>query len=413
MKLKAIKVLIALHLVTFVICIFFLLPTNDDWGYLTTPKIDGYSYEGLLPTGTFWRPWDCLFGIILTWRPVLFPFLNHLFVIVGHFIGACILWKLLTIIKVSKFPKEIATIIFVVSPATLGSVLGIDSLNEIYSITFGLFSLLLYFNYPNKYYWIILALFATFAKENGIVYFLICPLVYHIFVNSNKKKILLDCIIGLSVAVLYFIARVSLETSVVSISEESPYAFSLSRKLTDIVAFVIGTSSVVDYISVLHAPSRNLTIAIITFIISFIFVIKVFGSKKSFNSTIIKLFVIMIICASPHLATHFGPMHAYSTLPFFCIILGVIIDQRTLYNNVGFSISLYFYLLTAIFVDWHHLFKSYKSGIVGPEMALQVIKACDEKPNRVLCLTYKDTYPRYSSFCVPPRDVFRGGGSCT
>ena len=46
---KKINLLIAFHLVLFLIVIFYLLPTDDDWGYLVAPKLEGFNFNSFLP----------------------------------------------------------------------------------------------------------------------------------------------------------------------------------------------------------------------------------------------------------------------------------------------------------------------------------------------------------------------------
>ena len=41
-----------------------IMPFHDDWWYLTAPKID-FTLRDLLPDGSFWRPFDAIFGGIL------------------------------------------------------------------------------------------------------------------------------------------------------------------------------------------------------------------------------------------------------------------------------------------------------------------------------------------------------------
>lgn len=181
---KKINLLIAFHLVLFLIGIFFLLPTDDDWGYLVAPKLEGFNFNSFLPNGSFWRPIDAFVGLINNSYPILFPFLNHLLIGSGFLFSIYYLYKILKLLGFEGIPLNVSISIFIVSPAVLGTVLGIDSINQMYSVCFGLIGI---YQYLRKKYllWIIVSILAIFAKENGIVYFVIPPLIGYL----NKKSI--------------------------------------------------------------------------------------------------------------------------------------------------------------------------------------------------------------------------------
>ena len=120
----------------------------------------------------------------------------------------------------------------------------------------------------------------------------------------------------------------------------------------------------------------------------------------------------MVVAASPHLATHFGPMHAYSTIPYFCLIVAFILHKdRDIYEKKLFNYAFILYVITAIAVDWHHWYRTYESSKIGPLMAKECLEKTEGRPQNVLCISIKDEYPRFSSFCVPPRDVFHTGSA--
>lgn len=210
---------------------------------------------------------------------------------------------------------------------------------------------------------------------------------------------------------IYFVLRIGLQSSSIKIDEDSPYAFTIVKKITDLVSFIVGTTSVVDFISLIHKPSRNVFIVAITLLISILFLGQLFWRVKNKikDKNILLLLLCMCIAASPHLATHFGPMHAYSTLPFFCMIVAKLLNGNNILTSHIFRTSFYLFIITAIAVDWHHWYRTYQSSQIGPIMAREVLGKTDGKPNNVLCIVVEDDYPRFSSFCVPPRDVFCGG----
>ena len=181
---KKINLLIAFHLVLFLIGIFYLLPTDDDWGYLVAPKLEGFNFNSFLPNGSFWRPIDAFVGLINNSYPILFPFFNHLLIGCGFLLSIYYLYKILKLLGFEGIPLNVSISIFIVSPAALGTVLGIDSINQMYSVCFGLIGI---YHYLRRKYllWIIVSILAVFSKENGIVYFVIPPLIGYL----NKKSI--------------------------------------------------------------------------------------------------------------------------------------------------------------------------------------------------------------------------------
>lgn len=149
------------------LAIIKLLPTFDDWTYFTTPYYDfGNSFRNiLLPTADYWRPLDGLFGYLLSLSPTLFPFLNHLTIYLGHIINCILVYKLCKLLEFDKISCNIASIFFFISPAMLGTVLGIDSLNQTYATLWGLLGTFLYVkkNTPiHKIAWIVCTIFAIF-----------------------------------------------------------------------------------------------------------------------------------------------------------------------------------------------------------------------------------------------------------
>ena len=123
-----------------------LLPTFDDWGYFTTPDYDyGDNFlDRLIPRYTYWRPWDGIIGYILSLKPTWFPALNHIIVYLAHLGGTITIYLIAKELKLKSFACNMTALYFFISPAMLGTVLGIDSPNQAYSSFWGLLSVLLY-----------------------------------------------------------------------------------------------------------------------------------------------------------------------------------------------------------------------------------------------------------------------------
>ncbi len=388
-----------------------LMPTHDDWAYSTAP-FWGDVLPNLLPHKNFWRPWDVLFGWVLGWNVKLFPFLNHFCILIAHLGSAFLVYKIALRFKLSSLASHIVLFYFLLSPGILGTVLGIDSLNQAYATFWGVASLYFFLSFRGKIRvagWIICALMAAFSKENGLVWLVIPPflgLLDQPTPEYRKKGWLKYIGTGLLVFVLYFIARKCLETESMGLGgEDSPYHFSLKNKITDLLAYVSGSFLAVDFISILHKPSRNIGWAMLTLVanIPFLFLLAKNGYLQRKERHIWFLLLASFFAALPHLLTHFGPMHSYAPLPLNALLIGFIVNRID--AEKGLKRAFMLYIITACAVNVHHWYCTYKSAQTGIEMGRMVVDQT-VNPEKALVITIMDEEPRYSSFCVPPREVY-------
>ena len=182
-----------------------------------------------------------------------------------------------------------------------------------------------------------------------------------------------------------------------------------SKTLQGVFKFLLTTWVAVDFVALLHAPSRNLLIAACTFLLSlpllwFIFV-KNIGKFK--EKRLLVLVFSLLIAVAPHVFTTFSMMHTYAALALAAMIIAAVADHSS--NLKLFKIAFFLYLVAAIFVDTHLWWESYKSGQVGKEMAKSVAINDLSQPKNVYVITIQDDYPRLSSFCVIPSDAFGWG----
>ena len=110
-----------------------LQPVHDDWSYFTTPYYDfGDKFTTrLMPFFSYWRPFDGLFGYVLSLAPGLFPTLNHAAVYTAHLISTVIVYKLCGTFGFNTFARNVATVFFFISPAIFShSLLSYSSPND-------------------------------------------------------------------------------------------------------------------------------------------------------------------------------------------------------------------------------------------------------------------------------------------
>lgn len=395
-----------------------LLPTFDDWDYFTTPDYDyGENFlDRLIPRYTYWRPWDGIIGYILSLKPAWFPALNHIIVYLAHLGGTITIYLIAKELKFKSFACNMTALYFFISPAMLGTVLGIDSPNQAYSSFWGLLSVLLYIRLSKPYniiLWLTCALIGTFAKENAIAYFVVPQIIAFGFKRITLSQALKDTIWAVLIVIIYFSARYLLTSDVVYINEEY-FENTFSRKFKNICVFLGMTWLPLDFVSLVHPPCRNIPITIATMLLSFPFMIVLFANKRKYwiNLQFSALVLSLLAAASPHLTTLFTAMHPYAGLGMAALIVGYMADKSERISLLKKLLPLF--IISCIFIDWHHWQKSYESGLIGKRMAQDILNSTKKPVNRVYLIIVNDDAPKYSSFCVIPRDAFgRGKSVCS
>ena len=128
-------------------------------------------------------------------------------------------YKLGRMLSLCKESAWVATLFFFFSPAMLGTVLGIDSLNQAYSHLWGMIAIYAYLHGRHSL-WILCALLSLFCKENGIAFFFIPIIIKWAINRDNILLSLRNLCVSLAVIGLYFLIRVILESDAVYINEE-------------------------------------------------------------------------------------------------------------------------------------------------------------------------------------------------
>lgn len=387
-----------------------ILPTHDDWAGTTKPDFSAFfTKEHFLFYGYHWRPFDTWIGYIVGRNPqLLYPTFNHVLVIVGHVICSLLVYRLLKTLGFNSTSCNIATFFFFIAPATMATVLAVDSQNQTYALVWGIIAFLNYINNGRwKYFiWPFLIFMATLSKENGLMWALICPILAFGFRFIDKRTLRKDLLIGISIMVVYALAILLLPKYIIIHPEYVPEDL---KTVKNIVKFFFSTFITVDYIYLLHQPSRNLLLALITLALSMPFFYYVFVKKFRLmtDRKMICTFIALIIAVGPHIATVFSMMHTYAGLALLSIIIANSIHH---YEQLKFLlISFVFFVLSAIFIDTHLWYESWKSGLVGKNMSIEAIQKTGEPVNSVLVIIIEDDYPKLSSFCVIPNEAFGWG----
>ena len=387
-----------------------ILPTHDDWAGTTKPDFNPFFIkEHFFFYGYHWRPFDTWIGYIVGRNPqVLWPSFNHILVVIGHLLCSLSIYQLLTVLGFDKKARNISTLFFFVTPATMATVSAIDSQNQVYALTCDIIAFLLYIKLKRGKYIVFVSLIflATLFKENGLMWAWICPVLAYGFDFIEKKILKKDLIIGLAIMVGYALAILLLPRDITIHPEYVPEDFKVVK---NIVKFLFSSFITVDYIYLLHQPSRQLILAACSFLLGapflyFVFIrkIKLFANKK-----IICTFICLMIAVAPHIGTVFSMMHVYAGLVMITIIIAYSINCIDHIKPVVIAFVLW--MVTALLIDGHLIDSSIKSGLIGKQMAQEAIEKTGEPVKSVYVIIIEDDYPKLSSFCVIPNEAFGWG----
>ena len=388
-----------------------ILPTFDDWTSTTHPDFNPFFIkERFLFYGYHWRPFDTFVGYIVGQNPqLLYPTFNHCLIVVGHVVCAIFVYQLLNTLRFSLLAKNIATLYFFIVPATMATVTAIDSMNQVYSLLFGIISFLSYIKLNRWKYpiWITIVIVATWWKENGLMWALITPILAYGFDYIDRPKLKKDLIVGFTIAIGYALAIILLPKDITIHPEYVP---EVSKIIKNFVKFVFTTFVTIDYIYLLHENSRNLLIATLSFLFTlpFIYYIYIKNIRTFINKKIVCSVLALLIAVAPHIGTVFSMMHTYAGLAMVAIIIAYSIDcMKTFTWGVKTAFLLFF--LTSFVVDIHLIKASISSGLVGKKMAVEAIHKTDKEVKSVFLIIIEDDYTKLSSFCVIPYEAFGWG----
>lgn len=128
-------------------------------------------------------------------------------------------------------------------------------------------------------YWLVCVLLATLAKDNGLAWSIVPPLVAFAFgklIKESFQRYYYRSKLGFILwfyqtdDTIYLCKNGSYEEDIVS----------LNSRIKGIISWVSYTWIATDYICIVHKPSRNLWIALFTFILSSIFMLTLWCNKK-------------------------------------------------------------------------------------------------------------------------------------
>ena len=387
-----------------------LQPTFDDWTYYTVPQTEPLTLQNLLPDGNYWRPFDVFFGHLLGLDYRLFPFLNHLFILLGHILNTLLVYKILQWFRVSTLSRNLSVIFFYLSSGTLGTVLNIDSLNQVYSLLWGLLALYSYISlsgYRKLILWLLCSLLSVFAKESGYIWFVCPPFIVWSMGKERFNRALKHLLCGCSLFVLYLVCRFLLTDSFHF--ENNIYMdFTIIRLLHNLGLLLGMTFYPIDYASLIHPQHRHLTVVVVTGFLPLPFIWLLLRSCR-LQKPLVILLLSIFAGAFVNLMTVFTLMHCYAVLPFVAVMIALLCER--IKNKRALILSALLYLLTAAFTLFHHGYASWLSGKMGERMAKSIVSQCNRPVNKVMLIHLDKGETKYSSFWVIPFEAFGWGYS--
>ena len=388
-----------------------ILPTHDDWAGTTKPDFNPFFIkEHFFFYGYHWRPFDTWIGYIVGRNPqTLWPTFNHVLVVTGHLFCSLAVYRLLTMLDFKQSAKNISTLCFFLSPATMATVSAIDSQNQVYALTCGIIAFLLYCKLKKGKYivWISLVFLATLFKENGLMWAWICPILAYGFDFIDKKTLKKDVLAGFGIMAMYALLITILPKDITIHAEYVP---SITKVIHNSIKFLFTSFITIDYIYLLHQPHRNLWLAGATFLMAlpffyYIFIrnMKIYADKK-----MICILLCLLIAVAPHVLTVFSMMHTYAGLAMIAIMIAYSI-QSYQENMKPVIVSFLWFIITAIIINIHLIDSSVKSGLIGKKIAIEVIQKTAKPVKNVYLIMIEEEYPKLSSFCVIPYEAFGWG----
>lgn len=401
-----------------------VLPTFDDWNTLSSPNFDDDWPKYFLSYGSVWRPIDALLGYVTRANYRLFPLLNHVLILLGHLASVWMVWLLCRRLRFSTHASAVATAFFFFSPCMVATVLSCDSVNQTYSHLWGMVAVWCYLCLHGRrrfVLWAVLVWMAALSKDNGIAWAVVPPMLAYAFGEADRRTLLRHLSFGVAVAVAYGAVRMSLPHTGINNPDYS--TFIPIKKLRELVMLAGYTWVAADYVSLVHAPSRNLPLFAATCALSLplLWVLFVRPGRTLWRSRRLwGLVAAMLTALSPHLLITLSVMNAYAGLGMAALIVGLAVDVRDKEQGIRSTgqgsrwkpdVYLALWLCAALVTDAHHAYLSWKTSLASRDLAEETLAQMPAPVERVYCVTVEPAVRGFSSFCVRAEDAFGWGGA--
>ena len=389
-----------------------VMPTYDDWYTLSSPNRDPEWQKFFLPYGSVWRPIDALMGYV-SQDATTFPLYNHIITVCAHLLSGLMVWALARRLFRKDAAVNLAAALFCVSPCMLATVFACDAINQSLSLMFGLAATLAFITVRHKVrylLWPLLVWLAALAKDNGIAWAVVPPLVALLTEENSTRTVARRLAYGVFMAIVYGAVRLSLPYTVIPNPEYS--TFSILKKLRE-VSMLLGYSFVpIDWMSIFCAQARRWFTLLLTCGLTLAAYATLLSGIKSTlkDRRTWVLAAVFVVVLSPNLLITLSMMNAYAGLCFAAMLVAMLVEKSEAEKN-DISHAVLDLLLAAMLVNFHHVNEAVSTSQKGIEMAQKVDKQCQEREpiDEVFCVSVTPTERKYSSFHVLPVDAFSNG----
>lgn len=326
-----------------------MYPTHDDWNY-AAPHPNMNLLPRLMPGAVMWRPFDRLFEYLLGYVPSLFPYVNHVVSLAGHFALCLVLYALLKRLTHNRTGACLGTLCFCLSPGIVITITNSDFMNQIWAMVAGIVAASFFFRARlsgrSLHYvlWLVFAFMAVLFKESGIVWFIAPVMLYSVYSFMNGGRLtdtvranFVYFLIGAAGMIVYFCIRFYLMGGVVlGITTDPRYMLNFSplHIIRNYSLMIGGAVTSIDTLAVFLKP-RNYPVIIITGIISIAFlcvilacVYDIFRTNRRLFYSLIGLFVCAGFISSPHAVMGYNAESTAYEMAFMSgLIFGVILSS--------------------------------------------------------------------------------------
>lgn len=390
-----------------------LLPTYDDWSSTPGPNPNPFTWELLLPMNSYWRPLENLYGYLIAHYRWLMPWLPHVLVVCGHYIGCCYVYRICRRLYCSAFAQFVATIFFWFSVGAIPTVTACDGMSQTWTHTLGLIALYKYLksssSSTNSYSWLLIVALATLVKENGLSWGLAIPVVAYSFNLTDRQTFRRHLIYGFLFALSYTIFHFSLPVAEDYHLSEEYFHPSFLRTLRGVALLLSFTWLPIDYIHLLHQPHRNFIAVCVSLLMLAPFIFLTFCRQFAlYRSRIfIGLLIAFFLLVGPHLITIFSLMHTYASLGVAALITGYFANQAD--HTRAYRLAFVSYVLVSVAVDMTHCRAAYQSGLLGKRLSTDAIQGAGHPVEKAMLIIVNQGDTRYSNFFVIPFETFDKG----
>lgn len=248
---KKIALLIGLFAALFA-AVYGLMPFHDDWCYATAPNPD-FAWSQLLPDASFWRPFDVLWGALMSKMPGLFPNANRFIVVLAHTLSSFFVWKALDKISKDRVACFAGTLFFAASSVIAATLFNSDTINQSWSFLWGIIALCVALGRSAVSWrrWSAvsgLVGLSMLFKESGVSWLAVIPLVLH-WRDRDFKLLLQRAAFGVGVLAFYFGLRFSLMGDVAVGGDYYELGFDLEKVIMNFAIAVLMSLSQFDMLS--------------------------------------------------------------------------------------------------------------------------------------------------------------------